>query len=131
MAKDRTTLTYQYTNPHPNEIRSLADCVYRAISIATGKDWLTVYDELTTLGREHLMPPNDNKLYAIYLDKIGTRLDVKVNNKRLTGADVAKWNDGNTYIIRTAHHLAAIKDGKVRDTWNSSHKSGYIIWKLT
>ena len=43
------TPTYAFTNPHPNGIISHDDCAYRAISIATGKDWLTVYDELTAL----------------------------------------------------------------------------------
>jgi hypothetical protein len=42
----KSTTTFKYTNPHPKGIRTVGDCVIRAISIATGKDWLTVYDEL-------------------------------------------------------------------------------------
>lgn len=130
MRKPKVTPTYQYTNPHPNEIKSLGDCVFRAISIATGKSWLEVYDELCQLGRENLAPPNDGETYKPYLDKIGSRIEVMVNRKRLTGKDLAKRKDGKTYVIRTAHHLTAIKDGKVRDTWDSGNKSGYLIWEM-
>lgn len=130
MKKPKVTATYEYTNPHPNEIKSLGDCVFRAISIATGKSWLEIYDELCTLGRENLAPPNDGETYKPYLDKIGSRVEVIVNRKRLTGADLAKRKDGNIYVIRTANHLSTIKDSKVRDTWDSGQKSGYIIWQI-
>ncbi len=117
MKRKLKTPTYEYTNTHPNEIKTLGDCVFRAISVATGKSWLEVYDELCELGRELLAPPNDGEAYKAYLDKIGTRVEVMVNRKRLTGKDLAKRKDGKTYIIRTAGHLSCVKDGKVRDTW--------------
>lgn len=130
MKRKKVTATYQYTNPHPSELTSLGDCVFRAISVATGKTWLEVYDELCVLGRELLAPPNDGETYKTYLDRLGERVEVMVNRKRLTGKDLAKRKDGATYVIRTAGHLATIKEGKVRDTWDSGDKSGYIIWKL-
>jgi len=116
-----------YTNTHPTNSKRLSDCVYRAISIVTGKDWLTVYDELTSLGRELLAPPNDNVTYAVYLDKIGTRVKPIVNGKRLLPTDLPKRG---TYLIRQANHLTAVKDGKVRDTWDTSKRSSYLIWKI-
>lgn len=130
MTKPKATQLYAYTNPHPRDIKSHSDCVYRAISIATGKDWLTIYDELTALGRELLAPPNDKLTYATYLDRVADRIEVKKNGKRLTGKDVARLNAHKTYIVRTAHHLAAVQDGKVRDTWDSSDKSAYIVWEM-
>lgn len=119
---------YEYTNPHPKGIKTLSDCVYRAISIATGKTWLEVYDELTALGRDLLSPANDPKTYKDYLDKIADPLPAMVNGKRLTGKDLAK--EEGTYVIQTAHHLSTVKDGKVRDTWDSSNKSAYRVWRI-
>ncbi len=130
MAKAVNTPTFAYTNTHPSGIRSLGDCVFRSISITTGKSWLDVYDELTALGRDLLAPPNDKVTYQIYLDRFADRIDVIKGGKRLTGKDLAKRKDGKTYVVRTAHHLATVQDGKVRDTWDSSDKSAYIIWQL-
>lgn len=124
----KPTATFKYTNPHPKGIRTLGDCVIRAIAVATGKDWLTVYDELVVLGRELLAPPTDMKVVTAYLDPIAKRVEVKVDGRRLTGEDLTKRR--GTFVIRTAGHLATVKSGKIRDTWNSGSKSAYIIWKL-
>lgn len=124
------TPTFAYTNPHPNGIKSHDDCVYRAISVATGKDWLTVYDELTKLGRELLAPPNSKLTYATYLDRIADRQVIKSVGKRPTGKSVARMDASKTYIVRMAGHLVCVKDGKLRDTWNCGHKSAYIVWEL-
>lgn len=130
MSKPKNTATFAYANPHPKGIKSYSDCVYRALSMATGKDWLAIYDELTALGRELLAPPNDKLTYATYLDRIADRIEVKRDGKRLTGKAVAKMDKGKVYVIRTAHHLATVKSGKVQDTWDSSDKSAYIVWEM-
>jgi hypothetical protein len=132
MTKPAGTQLYAYTNPHPEGIKSRSDCVYRALSIATGKDWLTIYDELTALGRELLSPPNDDYTYKAYLDKIGKRVQVPgvLKGKRPTGKDVARMDSSKTYVVRMAQHLACVKDGKIRDTWNCGHKAAYITWEL-
>lgn len=132
MTKPRQTPLYAYTNPHPEGIKSRSDCVYRALSIATGKDWLTIYDELTALGRELLAPPNDDYTYKAYLDKIADRVKVPgvMKGKRPTGKHVARMDDSKTYVVRMANHLACVKGGKVRDTWNSGDKAAYIVWQL-
>ena len=130
MNRKKKTPTYEYTNTHPNEIKTIGDCVFRAISIATGKSWLEVYDELCEMGRELLAPPNDGETYKCYLDGIADRILVKVDRKRLTGKDLAKRKDGKTYVLRLANHVATVKDGKVRDTWDSGNKSAYIVWVL-
>lgn len=130
MTKPKATQLYAYTNPHPSGIKSHGDCVYRAISIATDKDWLTVYDELTALGRELLAPANDKLTYATYLDRIADRLEIKTAGKRPTGKTIAQLDDSKTYVVRMAHHLTCAQGGKIRDTWNCGDKSAYIVWEL-
>lgn len=126
----RGTPTFAYTNPHPKGIKSHPDCVYRAIAIATGKDWLTVYDELTALGRELLSPPNGGLTYKTYLDRIADRIEVKTVGGRLRGKGVARLDASKTYVVSMANHMACVKDGKIRDTWNCGDKSAYIVWEL-
>lgn len=130
MTKPKGTQLYAYTNPHPKGIKSHGDCVYRAIALATGKDWLTIYDELTKLGRELLAPPNDKKTYATYLDRIADRIVVTGFTKRPTGKTIARRDDTKTYVVSMAHHLACVKGGKIRDTWNCGDKAVYTAWEL-
>jgi hypothetical protein len=132
MTKPKATQLYAYTNPHPEGIKSRSDCVYRALAIATGKDWLTIYDELTALGRELLSPPNDDYTYKAYLDKIGKRVQVPgvMTGKRPTGKHVARMDSSKTYVVRMAGHLVCVKGGKIRDTWNCGDKAAYITWEL-
>lgn len=129
-SRRKGTPTYAFTNPHPNGIISHDDCAYRAICIATGKDWLTVYDELTALGRELLCPPNGKLTINTYMDRIADRIEVMSFGKRATGKTVARLDATKTYVVRMAGHLVCVKDGKVRDTWNSTEKAAYIIWEL-
>lgn len=130
MAKPKNTQLYAFTNPHPKGIKSHGDCVFRAIAIATGKDWLEVYDELCALGRELLCPPNDKLTYATYLDRRADRLEIKTAGKRPTGKTIARLDPTKTYVVRMANHLACVKGGKIRDTWNCGDKSAYIVWEM-
>jgi hypothetical protein len=131
MKRIKSTPHYQYTNPHPKGVKTLGDCVYRAISVATGKDWITVYKELTDLGLELLAPPNDKATYCVYLDRIAERVEAKHQTtagiKRHTAKTLPKTG---TYVMRQANHLVTIKDGKARDLFDSSNRSAYIIWKV-
>lgn len=131
----QSTPTFTYTNPHPKGIRTVGDCVYRAIAIATGKSWLEVYDELTTLGRELLAPPNDPLVYGKYLDSVSKKtVDVKYDTptgkKRRTPRQLAQLHPTKTYVVSVANHVVAVKGGKVRDTWDSGYKSAYKVWEL-
>jgi hypothetical protein len=130
MTKPKATQLYAYTNPHPRGIKSNDDCVVRAISIATGKDWLTVYDELCALGRELQAMPNDRLTFCTYLDRIADRQTIQTVGGRPTGKTVARMDSSKTYVVRMAHHLACVKDGKIRDTWNCGDKSAYIVWEM-
>lgn len=131
MKKPKSTANFVFTNPHPKGSTKSADCVVRALSIATGKTWLQVYDELVKLGRELLELPNGNATYQNYLDKIATRIPAKYEgsrgNKRHTPQTLPKTG---LYVMSQANHLVTIKNGRVRDTWDSSNKSAYIIWKF-
>lgn len=124
------TKYYVYTNPHPNGARYVADCAYRAICIATGKPWLQVYDELTALGRELLTPPNDDKTVGVYMDRLAKRIKVRSAIKRPTGINVTALDPSKTYVVKVASHLYAVKDGKIRDTWDCSKMAIRTVWQL-
>lgn len=132
MSTKQNTASFTYTQVNPLH-RNSGDCVIRAIAIAFNKDWYEVYDELISLGREMADMPNIPKVYSEYIERLGgikisAFKELEGGRKRLTAKDLAKTK--NTFIISTAHHLATVKDGSLRDTWDSSDRSAYKIWRI-
>lgn len=131
------TETFHYHNQNPKN-RITGDCVYRAISLATGMSYsdtvrsmaefqaTTYYDVICSTGI--------NK----YLKSIGWKClkqPRKPNNKRYTGKEFCKLLQSDGYITETkllldstyniianigSLHTIAIIDGKVNDTWDST-----------
>ncbi len=52
---------YIYDNPNPINKR-VDDCVIRALSIIFDEEWLTIYDDLSDLGREMYEPSISNNV---------------------------------------------------------------------
>lgn len=50
---------------------------------------------------------------------------------RLTGAEFCKRYPKGRFVLRMANHVAAVKDGLIYDTWNSSAKCVYTAWEIT
>lgn len=130
MAKSKETSTYKYTNTHPKNLKHQEDCVIRSISIATNKDWLTVYDELCNIGRQVFDAPTSRSAYQIYLESIGKREPAIVNGKRITAKQIAQRQDNKTYVISQAGHLTCVKNNKVKDTWDCGDRASYVIWRI-
>ena len=95
------------------------DCVVRAIAIATGLDYMKVWNDLFDLGREIGHLPNNKKCYEAYLETLGWEKfsPVKVNNKKVQVRNFpAKSN--TSYIVHTTSHVTAIVNRVHLDSWN-------------
>lgn len=124
---------FTYTNLNPVK-KKAGDCVIRSIAIAFDKDWYEIYDELSNLGRSLGDLPNVKTIYESYIESHGGKKlpafrQLEGGRKRWTGFDLTQLN--GTYLIQTAHHLTVVKNNKVRDTWDSSSKSAYTVWRIT
>lgn len=123
-----------YNNPHPKGKR-VNDCVKRAITLATGKDYIEVQRELNKtknlLGCKSF---NDLKNCKYYIEKIlgGIKISFPASRgqSRMTGLEFAINNPTGTYILRMAKHLSCCIDGKINDTWDCSDKCVYNAWKI-
>lgn len=49
---------------------------------------------------------------------------------RMTGATFCKRYPRGRFILRMSHHVAAVKDGVLYDTFDSSAKCVYTAWKV-
>lgn len=124
---------YNYYQPNKKDLKDkYGDCVIRALTKVTGKDWYEVFDELVPIARELQCMPNTKVCYEKYLTENGFRYHGVSNakgTKRPTVAGFTKDHTSGTYVLRVAHHLVASVDGIYYDTWDSGKKSVYGYWE--
>lgn len=100
------------------------DCVVRAIATATNRRWAYIVNELTTFGLRRGYILNDPKLYKKWLAVNGWvmhKKPKKSNGKSYTGAEFCRTFKPKLCIAHiNSHHIVAIVNGKILDTWDSS-----------
>jgi len=95
-----------------------SDCVMRAIAIATGIDYLTVWTDLFARGLKLGILPNDKRCYEPYLESHGWVRHSPLKNAAGRKYRVHQFPSGQTAIIKTTRHLTALVNGEVRDSWD-------------
>ena len=117
-------------NENPKGIRT-CDCVIRAIATATKQKWDDAYRDLFEFSFNAKLMLNDNKCYALYLQKKGLQC-VTIKNpkgsKRPTVKSFTEQNPKGTFILSVANHILAVKDGEYLDTFDCGRKSLYKYW---
>lgn len=121
-----------FVNYNPNPMRkSVGDCVIRAISTATDKDWDSVYMELMLKGFDMKDIPIANNVWGSYLHDLGFKKEVVPDTcpDCYTVIDFINDNPHGTYVLGTGSHAIAVKDGKYFDTWDSGEEVPVYYWK--
>ena len=128
------TFAFHYHNQNPKH-RITGDCVVRAISTATGIEYDRVVVELAEVQIATGYSLTSNEAMDRYLKSLGWvkhKQPRKVDNTKYTGLEFSNRIqmgyeidfDGcpNDRIVANVggHHVAAIMDGKVWDTWDST-----------
>lgn len=122
---------WRRVNPNPAR-KNVGDCVVRAISIATGKSWLNVYDDICYVGREQYDMPNSDYVWGLYLYRLGFEPFILPNKcpKCLTIRAFCDIFPTGTYIIGTGSHAVAIIDGDYYDSWDSGEQIASYFWRV-
>lgn len=114
---------------------SSQDCQVRALATARGigylEAWLLLY-EMQGERRACAFTLTDE------LRRCDPRLGViadmpfpAVRGKpRMTAERFCKEHPKGRFILRSAHHVAAVKDGVLYDTWDSSTRCVYYAWEI-
>lgn len=127
------TPTFHYHNENPKN-RITGDCVYRAISSATGIQWRQVVIELAELACDTGYSPTSKKCYGKYLEKKGWTKHPqprKFDNTKYTGREFCEEFLPERCIAHIGgNHIVAIIDGKVNDIWNSTGGCIGNYWTL-
>lgn len=120
---------FEYVNPHPQG-KLVGDCVKRAITLASNRDYKEVQLELNRYKKVTKAKKfNEDKNWVKYVER-------KMMWQKLSGyrnmkvGEFAKMHPKGTYLLTTRKHLTTVKDGKVLDTWNPSFKAIGRVWKV-
>jgi hypothetical protein len=143
----QNTKYFTYYNANPKG-KVTGDCVIRALSNAMNKTWDEVLTDLYKYALKYKQMLNDDILYKKYLKDNGwvmLKQPRKWDNTKYTGIEFCKelqegccfnYNDkdimvdGFSNIIAHigGHHIIAIKDCKIIDTWDSGNGCIGNIW---
>lgn len=131
------TADFRYHNANPKGRRT-GDCVLRAIATSTGKSWDEVLDGLVEIAHKHKVMVNDTPCYDRYLQSLGySKMNQprKTDNTKYTGHDFDEYLSGQGRLFGYdivahigGHHIVAIVDGTIYDTWNSTGGSIGNYW---
>lgn len=129
------TSTFHWYNANPHN-KYTDDCVIRAICTAMNKPWETVFTDLFEIGKHYGLMPTDKKCFERYLQKNGwvkRKQPRKDDNTKYTGDEfceilqhydceymIEAYTDETVIANIGGHHIVAIIEGRVWDTWNST-----------
>lgn len=123
-------MAYIEKNPNPRGAR-VGDCVVRALSIASGKDWERVYIELAIHGFTMGDMPTSNAVWGSYLADSGYSRYAIPNTcpACYTVSDFCADNPHGTFILGTGSHAVAVIDGDYYDAWDSGDEVPIFFWR--
>lgn len=94
------------------------DCVIRAISHATGLDYMKVFKDLCNLAVEIGHLPNNERTYEVYLSSLGWSKRSPMKCTKGRKLRLKNYKEDGTYIVKTTSHLTCVKDGILYDSWD-------------
>ena len=123
---------FVYYQPNKKDIKDkVGDCQVRALSKALGLTWVEAFDITIPICRElqtYTIFDGEHGMTVEAMDRLGFDYDGVSNkrgSKRPTVDSFARDHKQGTYIVKVAHHVVAVVDGKYYDTWDSGDRSLY------
>jgi hypothetical protein len=110
------------------------DCAVRAMAVALGLDYQACYQELALAHKEKTGKKTCRQgIYKETLDKVLAKHGWTWHPAPKFDGRKARHHDmpQGVVIARMARHYAAVIDGVVHDSWDSTHKMIYGFWKET
>lgn len=107
---------------NPNPVNKLVDdCVIRALSIIFDVDWLTIFDDLTDIGRSIFEPSISNNVWPRLLKENGFKRYILPDTcpDCYTIRHFCQEHQNGEYVLATGSHVVAVIDGNYYDTWDS------------
>lgn len=113
-------MAFVFCNPNPAK-NLVGDCVVRAISILTNKNWESTYMDVVEQGGIMYDMPSSNEVWGAYLKKIGYLRELIPNTcpDCYTVKEFCLDHPRGKYLLATGSHVIAVINGNYYDTWDS------------
>ena len=110
--------------------RRVGDCAVRAVSVALDTDWETAYSMLAANGFAMGDMPSADSVWGATLRQHGFYRKAIPNTcpDCYTAEDFCKDNPKGAFVLAFGGHVAAVKDGKLYDSWDSSNEIPNYYW---
>lgn len=111
------------------------DCQVRAMVTALGFNYLHAWGLLYAMQGEQrrcsfglvdALASSDSRLHVVR----SLAFPAVRGRQRMDGVQFCKLHPKGRFIVRMAHHVAAVVDGKLYDSWDSSSKCVYSAWEV-
>lgn len=123
--------TFKYYQPNPvgNVTR---DCVIRAISAALDLSWDEAFDIIAERAKQMGTTMDENAVYGSVLRQCGFYRAVPPNNcpDCFTAHDFCLSHPTGVYVLGFTGHVAAVIDGQVWDSFDSTGEIVNYYWGL-
>lgn len=122
-------MSFVLFNPNPDG-NYVGDCVIRAISKVTGKDWDDTYVAIAVTGFSLKDMPSSNNVWGSYLRGKGFKRYAIPNTcpDCYSVGEFCKDNPTGTYLLATGSHVVAVVDGDYYDSWDSGDEVPIYYW---
>lgn len=116
-------------NPNPTG-RNVGDCAVRAVAKALGTDWENAYAMIVENGYAMGDMPSADSVWGAVLRQNGFYRKAIPNTcpDCYTAADFCLDNPYGTFVLAFGGHVAAVVDGNLYDSWNSSQMIPVYVW---
>ena len=110
--------------------RNVGDCAIRAVSVALGIDWETAFALITANAFQMGDMPSSNAVWGSVLRQNGFKRAIIPNNcpDCYTAEQFAADRPEGVYVLGFGNHVAAVKDGMIYDSWDSSKEIPQYFW---
>ena len=114
---------------------ALGDCQVRALVTALGLDYSGAYELLYAMQGERKrcsfglvedLEARDSRLHVIR----ALPFPAVRGEPRMTGVEFCRRYSNGHFILRMAHHVAAVVDGNLYDSWDSTRRCVYSAWEV-
>ena len=110
--------------------RMVGDCAVRAVSAALGIDWETAYAKIAEAGYKMADMPSSDSVWGAVLRQNGFYKKTIPDTcpECYTAADFCEDNPEGTFVLGFGGHTAAVIDGNIMDSWDSSNEVPVYVW---
>ena len=116
-------------NPNPTG-RNVGDCAIRSVAKALNTDWESAYTLVSDAGYAMGDMPSSDSVWAAVLRQHGFYRRAIPNTcpDCYTVKEFCRDNPYGVFVLGFGGHVAAVVDGNLYDSWDSSNEIPVYVW---